>query len=132
MHIPNRQKTLEVFLVFALAGLVFWFICGKKWPAADCRWLLILTTALVAIGLFVPYLAARFAALWLVFGELLGKVVSTFILGTVFFLLLTPIAWLYRRFTKNPLQLKRLSDSSRSYYIVREHDYQAPDLENLW
>lgn len=132
MEIPGRQKTLEVFLVFALAGLAGGLVCEKKWPGHDVCGVLLLTGALIVIGLCCKGLAAYLAGGWLFFGEVLGRLMSGLMLTVVFFVLLTPIAWLYRRFTKNPLQLKRLADASRSYYIKREQDYQAENLENLW
>jgi hypothetical protein len=45
--------------------------------------------------------------------------------------LLTPIAWLYRLFNKDPLQLKK-NFNKPSYFISRNHTYTKADLEKMW
>jgi hypothetical protein len=50
-------------------------------------------------------------------GALMGRVVSPLVLGTIFFLLITPISMLARLFGRDELRLKKIDTSS--YWIAR-------------
>jgi hypothetical protein len=86
--------------------------------------------ALLIVGLFIKPLAAQISKGWLKFAEVIGTFNSTVILSLTFYLFLTPIAFLFRLFTKNPLMLK--SDNAASYYTERNHTYSGADLEKMW
>jgi hypothetical protein len=87
--------------------------------------------ALLLIGLFVKPVARIISRVWLGFAEVLGAFNSKVILTLVFFLFLTPIAFLFRLFTKNPLQLKNES-GLKSMYKERNHLYSSKDFEKMW
>ena len=63
---------------------------------------------------------------WLALGLLLHKVVSPLVMGVIFFLCVTPTAWIMRLRGKDVLSLSRRSDLS-SYWIVRERQPPDPD-----
>jgi Saxitoxin biosynthesis operon protein SxtJ len=85
---------------------------------------------LLVIGLFVKPLAAQISKGWLKFAEVIGTFNSKLILSLTFYLFLTPIAFLFRIFTKNPLMLK--TNNASSFYTERNHSYTAADLEKMW
>jgi len=87
--------------------------------------------ALQITALFIRPLAGLITMGWLKFAEIVGTFNSRIILSLVFYLFLTPIAFLYRFFTKDPLMLKPDNDAS-SYYSVRNHTYSGSDLEKMW
>jgi hypothetical protein len=62
---------------------------------------------------------------WFRFGLLLHRVVSPLVMGLVFFLCITPMAWLMRLRGKDPLGLARGSEA-KSYWIVREPPGPSP------
>lgn len=66
---------------------------------------------------------------WLKLGEGLGYVMSKVILGVVFYVLVSPLAILYRLFNKNQLNLKK---NPTSYYVQRNHLFEKKDLTNTW
>ncbi len=86
---------------------------------------------LLLIGLFVKPVARIISRIWLKFAELLGDFNGKVILTLVFFLFLTPLAFLFRLFTKNPLQLKSARDT-KSLYQERNHLYNSADFEKMW
>ena len=86
---------------------------------------------LLAIGLFVRPLARLISGVWLKFAELLGAFNSKIILSLVFYLFLTPLAFIFRLFAKNPLQLKSTRDT-QSVYQDRNHLYSREDFEKMW
>lgn len=86
--------------------------------------------ALLLIALFIKPLSELISRLWLKFAEALGTLNSKVILSLVFFLFLTPLAFLYRLFAKNPLSLK--NNGMKSFYTDRNHVYTSADLEKMW
>jgi hypothetical protein len=86
---------------------------------------------LLASALFVPPLARAMTGTWLKLSVLLGTVSNRVILAAVFYLLLTPLALLSRRFTRNPLMLRR-EDGADSFFSERNHTYDKADMERMW
>jgi hypothetical protein len=62
---------------------------------------------------------------WLALGRLLHRVVSPLVMGAVFFLCVTPIAWIARQRGKDVLSLALRPDLS-SYWIAREPSPPEP------
>lgn len=119
----NREKQLETILVVSTALLLFFLIFGNSW-------LLYTAFGLSLLGLISRTFANWFNRAWTGLSEILGYVMSRVILTLLYFVILTPLALLYRLFNKDPLQLKR--KQSGSYYTERAHVYTRKDLENTW
>ncbi|MBK7856420.1 MAG: hypothetical protein IPJ79_17360 [Bacteroidetes bacterium] len=81
------------------------------------------------LSLLSGYITEKIHWLWMKISHIMGYVMSKVILSIVFFLFLTPIAFLSKLGRKNILQLKR---SDKSYYAERNHQYKKEDLENVW
>lgn len=121
METQNKIKSLETCLVLVLALiLAFWVY--------DLNWCLYLALVIAAIGLFVPPIANAIRWAWYKLAEGLGAITSRILLAIIFFLLLTPIAFLYRFFQRK----KWVSYDSQSAWITRNHTFQKEDLENPW
>ncbi len=118
----NKAKSLETLLVLVGAFIVIFWISPKKIY-------LLVALLLIFIGIVSPWLSGKISWLWLKFAEILGSVMSKVILSVVYFVFLVPIAVLYRLTKKNPLFLKRRQGS---YYVVRNKQYKAKDIENIW
>lgn len=121
----TREKQLETILVVSTALLLFFLIFNASW-------LLYSAFALSLLSLISKKISYWFTRGWLGFSEMLGFVMSRLIMTLLYFLLLTPLALLYRVFNKDPLQLNRNPDRSVSYYTPRGYTYTAKDLENTW
>jgi hypothetical protein len=89
----RRIEVVETLSVLALAALVFHFV----W---EVKWLIWLAAGLLVLTLKPNPLANLIARLWLKLSEYIGNFMSKVILSLVFFLLLTPIAVLYRLFNR--------------------------------
>jgi hypothetical protein len=89
----KRIKVLETMLVLALASLV----CHWIW---EVTWLIWFAAGLLALALMPNPLVNFIASFWLNLSEYIGSVMSKSILSLVFFLLLTPLAILYRLFNQ--------------------------------
>lgn len=120
----NRAKTLESCLVIT-AGLLALFFWLKN------PWLLRGAFAVGALGALSPWAAEKIHHGWMLLARGLGWFNGRVLLSLVFFVFLTPIAWLARKAGAANLQLRK-KDSEGSYYNQRDHRYEAKDLENTW
>jgi len=119
----ERFRQVETMAVFAL---VFLFL-GIRFQRQA---LLYAAMTSLLIALFVPPLARLITLGWGKFARILAAVNNRIILTIVFYLVLAPIACLYRLFNRDPLRLAR--KESGSYYCERNHLYSSADLEKMW
>jgi hypothetical protein len=70
------------------------------------------------ITLFFPSLLSPLNKSWMLFGHLLGKIISPIVLGAIFFLIITPVALISLVLGRDELRLKRQALSSKSTYWV--------------
>ena len=120
----SRTTELESLAVLALFFLALHLVTHRTA-------FVYLAGALLFCALFLRPLAGRITRGWLKFAELVGAFNSKVILSAVFFLFLTPIAFLYRKFSGDPLKLRR-ADNAASFYSERNHTFTKADLEKLW
>lgn len=119
----TREKSLETVVTLMVAGAVLFLIFKVSW-------LLYVAIALGLTGLFSRTLSRQLAQLWLALAEQVGRVVSRVILVLIYIFLLLPIAFLVRLSKRDPMQRSRQNQTS--YFIVRNHTFQARDLSNPW
>ncbi|MFT5168133.1 MAG: hypothetical protein ACI8P3_003372 [Saprospiraceae bacterium] len=121
----SAKKSLEAALAISTGFSVIYYFTENKY---------FLITAIVIglIGLLSKFLSKKIAWLWFKLAETLGRINGFILLSLLFYFLLTPLAWLMRRFKKDTLKLKKKSYPANSYYIDRNHDYSAKDIENPW
>lgn len=116
---PARQSSDRNFgLVFAAALTTIAFVPllhhgSPRW------WALGAAILFAAAALLWPQILRWPNRAWLAFGELLHRIVSPLIMGAVFFLCVTPIAWIMRLRGKDLLSLRRRPDLD-SYWIERD------------
>lgn len=118
----DRAKTLETSLVHTTAFLVVYFITLNSL-------FLYLALAFAGVGIFIKPLAKYIAVAWFKLAEILNFVVSKIALGTLFFVVLVPVAGLYKITGNDKLQLKK---SGKSCWTNRNHTYKSNDLANIW
>jgi hypothetical protein len=109
--------------VFALYG------CLPLIHSATPRWWSFAATiALATIAFIRPEMLRPYNRAWLMFGRLLHRIVSPLVMGVIFFLCVTPIAYIMRFRGKDVLLLKRRPDLT-SYWIPR--GLSAPTSESM-
>lgn len=118
----DRSFGYVFVVVFAVVAL-FPLVRSPHDPATIRWWALGVALAILAIAwLRLSWLAPANRA-WMKFGLLLNRVVEPIVLGTMFFVVLTPFALMMRLGGKDPMRKRREPDSD-SYWIV--HDKSAP------
>ena len=80
-------------------------------------WSLVIATIFLILGLINSRALTPLNKLWFKFGLLLGRIVSPVIMGLIFFLVVTPIAFAMRIIGKDLLNLKFNKD--KSYWIEK-------------
>lgn len=81
------------------------------------------------VNMAKPGVYRPFAKLWLGLSHLLGTLVSKIILTFIFFLLVTPVGVLRRIAGKDSLCLKVWKKDATSAFRVRDHLFEAEEIE---
>lgn len=71
---------------------------------------------LLLLGLAVPTRLGPLQRAWMALGRAIGKVTSPIVMGAIYYLALTPIAYLRRTFGRSPLAR---NPDAESYWIPR-------------
>ena len=101
-------------VVFVLIGC--WPLLYRETP----RWWALAVAAAFALAAWLfPRALAQPNRWWLAFGRLLHRIVSPLVMGTIFFLCVTPIALLMRLLGKDVLSLRRGADLP-TYWTPRD------------
>lgn len=109
-----RKFGITVGIVLGLLGGLF------LWRGRDYySYFLILSAALLLLGLAVPILLKPIYKVWMTLAVLLGYLMTRVILSVLFFLVVTPIGLLARLFGKNFLDTE-FEKSGNSYWIPKE------------
>ena len=110
----NRSFGLLFFIVFLAISL---------WPLKfqeDLRlWAFILALIFFVLGILNSKFLTPLNKLWMKFGIFLGSIISPFVMGVVFFMVVTPVGLIMRFLGKDLLRIKK-SKFVSTYWISRE------------
>ena len=118
----QKNKVLETHLVIVTA-LVIIFLLKEKMV------FIYLAAGVGIIGILIIPIAKLITKGWFGLAEILSKITSSLIMTIVFYLILVPIATIYKLSNKRMLDLK---NPGSSMWHQRDHHYQKKDLENAW
>ena len=108
----NRNFGIVFFFVFLIVSLYPLF------KGEIIRyWSLVLSILFLILGLLNSNILTPLNKLWFKFGIFLGKIFSPLIMGLIFFLVVTPIAFIIRLLGKDVLNLKY--NNNNSYWIEK-------------
>ena len=108
----NRSFGIVFFIVFLLIGL-YPLLNGEEVRL----WSIIISLIFISLGLLNSKILTPLNKIWFKFGILLGNFISPIIMGLVFFIVITPTAFLMRAFGKDLLNLKK--NNKKSYWIEK-------------
>jgi len=108
----NRSFGIVFFVVF-----LFIAIYPLNYNGEIRLWSIIISLIFLILGLLRSKILTPLNILWFKFGIFLGKIVSPIIMGSIFFLVVTPIGILMRILGKDLLNLK--NNLKKSYWIEK-------------
>tara|TARA_B100000989_G_C19264808_1_gene353678 strand:+ start:203 stop:595 length:393 start_codon:yes stop_codon:yes gene_type:complete len=109
----NKSFGIVFFVVFLIIGL--YPLIYNNNPKI---WSLIISAIFLFLGLINSKLLTPLNKAWFIFGIFLGKIVSPFIMGIIFFLVVTPIGFIMKILGKDLLQLK-FNKNVQTYWIEK-------------
>ena len=108
----NRSFGIVFFIVFLLISTY------PLLKEENIRlWSLVISIIFLFLGLLNSNLLSPLNKIWFKFGLLLGKIVSPFVMGIIFFLVVTPIGIIMRLLKKDLLNLK--FNKNNTYWIKK-------------
>ncbi len=108
----NKSFGIVFFIVFLLIAIYPLLKNGEL-----RIWSLIIAVIFLFLGLINSKFLTPLNKLWFKFGLLLGKVISPLIMSIIFFLVVTPTAFIMRIIGKDLLNLK--FNNKKSYWIEK-------------
>ena len=108
----NRSFGIVFFIVFLLISTYPLINQGEL-----RIWSLLISLLFLILGIINSKVLSPLNKVWFKFGIFLGKIISPFIMGIIFFFVVTPIAFLMRILKKDLLNLKYNKNSS--YWIEK-------------
>lgn len=113
IKISSNKDFGVVFFIFFLIVSIF-----PLFKDEDIRiWAVIVAIIFLILGLLNSSVLSPLNKIWFKFGILLGNFISPIIMGLVFFIVITPTAFLMRAFGKDLLNLKK--NNKKSYWIEK-------------
>jgi len=88
-----------------------------------------LAIIVLILSILWPKLFSPIVKLWFGFSNVVGTIMSKFILSVVFYIVVTPTGMIRRLFKADPLQLKDWKKGNSSVLKIRNQTIQAKDLE---
>jgi len=114
----NKKRTNETTKALVILLLIIGIVYHQPW--ANYVALCILFISLITEKPF------RFLALlWFSLGNILGTIVTKILLSVIFYVILTPISFLYHIKNRDPLCLRK---SKKSLFVTRNKVFSAEDL----
>ena len=117
----ERGFGITFAVVFALLAIWLWLRKDLPvWAIASAA----MSVATLAAAYLAPSALRPFNRLWFKFGMLLHHVVTPVIMGLLFFVVVTPMAYIMRALGKDFLRLK-IGPDAGNYWVDREPEIDA-------
>ena len=109
----NKSFGLVFFIVFFLIAL-YPLIYSEEIRV----WSLVISLIFLILGVFNSKILSPLNKFWFKFGIFLGKIISPFVMGIIFFFVVTPIGLFMKMLKKDLLSLNFNND--KSYWIEKK------------
>ena len=108
----NRSFGIVFFIVFLIIG-VFPIMSGES-----INYILVcISIIFLFLGIVNSKLLTPLNKIWFKFGIILGHILSPVIMGLIFFMVVTPTAFILKVFRKDVLNLK--NNNKKTYWIIK-------------
>jgi len=120
----NKEKNLKTIIILSIFCLTIFLIFKKI--VFIC-----ITLALLIIGATSSKLTSLISTGWHKFSFFIGNFNTKVLLSIIYYIILTPLAFLYRLFKRDSLMLKK-QESSISYFSNRDYQFTKNDFNKMW
>lgn len=111
-------------------GMAMVLICLLALLAGGEKFWLLMSIFLLVATMTWPKLFKPLVGVWFGLTHLLGSAVSFVILTLIFYVVVTPVAFIRRLKGADTLQLKQWRRTTTSVFVEKEHTYVPSDLEH--
>lgn len=125
---PERSFGLLFGVVFGAIGLFPLFDGILSWASVRW-WSIVVAVVFFLVAIIRPSYLTIPNRLWREFGTFLGRIISSLVMGFMFFVILTPIAVLKRLLGGSSLPLKP-DTAKESYWTILDRSESVNDMEN--
>lgn len=112
----GSPRSFGVVFAVVFGIIALWPLIGGNGPRL---WATVVAAAFALLAFVAPNVLQPMNRLWFKFGELLARIVSPIIMGIMFFLVFTPMAFVLRLLGKDLLSLK-LNSEADTYWVKRD------------
>jgi hypothetical protein len=125
-RVPSSRDLTILALLFLLLGAA---VGGYQlfWKGAASGWYWIIAGVALCLCRLITPLFRQLYSLWLAFSVILGYFVSRILLTIIFFLVITPMALIFRVMGKDPME-RKLDGKATSYWSKKEQEAN-PSIE---
>jgi hypothetical protein len=124
LNMEHKPEDNSKILLTMVTGFLVIALIAKKH-----EWLIYIPVGIGVVSVVSDTAANYIVKWWLKVAEVMGKINSRIILSAIFFLFLTPIAFLYKLSGKTKSYFKQRGEST---FVVLNKAYTKSDLENMW
>jgi hypothetical protein len=117
------RKNVSATGMVIITGLLVIFLLSEK------SWIIPVSIAFGAIFIFINPLATLIHKGWMTLAKVLGWIMSKLILSLLWYIILTPLAFIYRLTGHDELQLKK---DKNSQFSDCPKEYSPADFEKPW
>jgi hypothetical protein len=94
-------------------------------------YLIFVAIPIILLGLIIPVYLSPVYKIWMKIGKVLGRINSFLILSVIFYLVVTPIGFIYRIFKADSRKFAYRTNND-SYWIRRHHNNPKEDMKRLF
>jgi len=116
-----KDAGLALVLILLLAA---WGLAGIHHP------LVAAAAVVLLIDLVAPKVFTPFAVCWYGLSDVLGAVMSRFVLALIYLLVVVPVGIIRRAFGADPLLRKRWKKNDGSVFVERDHTCTRADIDH--
>lgn len=126
LRVTDRAFGFTFAVVFAVIATATWWFTGVA-----AKWAVTLAIVFAALAAITPGLLMPLNRIWMWFAPKIGTLNNTVILGVVFYLFVTPVAFLMRLMRRDSM-LRRLDPAAKTYWADVKRQTTAESFRDLF
>src|SRR6056297_3190401 len=118
-----KEKSSQSTILIISTGFLLLFLLFSM------KWMVFVSIFVGLIGIFSEYLSQKVEQIWVGISKILGYIIPNILLTFIFFVILTPLSFIYKMFNKDALMLSINYDS---YFLNKKGNLKKENFEKIW